>query len=226
MSDLNYIHGAAAQEHISNSIHADQTDQLVTRANRAIDAANGRAEALDAENRQLRDQLQSMRTIQKRVDDSRVAETIIKDAGRDQLANEMQMEARSAHDFVLAWIDHYGGERSQEFVEGIKEGMKLNMPFSTSESMRKRFIKGFEERANQLYRDKGENALTIVAFNAISSEVAVALITELQAKMRADLTAENGVNYMKPSPGRNGPAELRERHGDGNFKAQDFITKD
>lgn len=223
MSSLDYLHGAAAQEHISNHIRRSEAEGLITRYNRVLDEKDREMRSIQEEFQALRRQLETERKIRQSSDRERVAQNMIKDAGQELLAKEMQTEARTAYDFVVDWIDHYSTEVSQEFVEGIKDGMRMNMPFSTSEGLRKRFMREFEQEAMALYRKHNENALTREVFDGLASKIAVAIITELGVKTRAEYKERTGKRLMEPIPGLHGPRELREHYGE-DYKAQNFLT--
>jgi len=225
MSSLDYIVGASVQEHLDaielrqvTKEHSDTLDYVIKRYDNKIARMN-------EENEKLRRELETEKRI--RVSSEKISDisSKIESHGRNQLAREMQSEAREAYDFVLSWIEHYGGESSSEFIEGIKEGMKMNMPFSTSEVMRKRFISLFEEQAHALYDKEGENALTKEAFQDIAIRVSQGLIIELISKSKAERKLK-GEPSMRPHPGTNGPEEIRAAYGEGVFKAQEFITRD
>lgn len=225
MSTLDYIVGASVQEHMDAMELRQVTKEHSDTLKYVIQRYDNKIAKMQEENDQLRRELKLANDLRENSKKNSRASRKIESHGRNQLAREMQSEARSAYRFVLSWIEHYGGESSNEFIEGIKEGMKMNMPFSTSEVMRKRFISLFEEQAHALYDKEGENALTKEAFQDIAVRVSQGLILEILSKSKAERKLK-GEPLMMPDPGLRGPEEIRAAYGEGNFKAQEFITRD
>ena len=148
MSSLDYMHGAAVQEIISNSIldselqhnsnqwrnysnGLQQDNQNLRRYAKEMEAFSQKQREsineLIAEVVRLREAVQRSKTTEEVMDYNRkvdLAKMRVKEIGAEVLLNKIDTEASASYNFATKWVDTYSYEVTNEFMEGLKQGMK------------------------------------------------------------------------------------------------------
>ena len=237
------MHGAAVQEIISNSIldselqhnsnqwrnysnGLKQENQNLHRHASELQAINKTQQEniskLIAEVVRLREAVQRAKTTEEVMDFNRkvdLAKMRVKEIGAEALLDRLDSEAYGAQEFATKWVDTYSNEVTNEFMEGLKQGMKDNLGFSSSMAHRKRFTKLFEEQALEAVRNN-KYVVDEKVMGAIAQRVAIKVYNEIREQQRA-LHKERYGKSVRPMVHK-GPQEIEQAFGKGEFKANPY----
>lgn len=219
MSALDYLHGAGVQE----IIDAKRTQNAIADVTRAWEQT---AEELWAEIHK-RDQAIRDLTIKLRQTEAALEVTernrakevqenfqLKVEASKDRIRKEHELdmlktayrtlgdqvksEARDMHDKVLDWICVYGDSKSHEFVQGVRQLIKQEMPMSQSEGLRKRFIREFEAAAKaaaeaNLATPQGNYYVPQLTLDRLANNVAGQLALEEKVRIKKAVRLEYNI---------------------------------
>lgn len=243
MSSLDYMHGAAVQEIISNSIldselqhnsnqwrnysnGLQQDNQKLRQYAKEMEAFSQKQRKsineLIAEVVRLREAVQRSKTTEEVMDYNRkvdLAKMRVKEIGAEVLLDEIDTEASASYNFATKWVDTYAYEVTNEFMEGLKQGMKDKLGMSSSMAHRKRFMTLFEAQALEAVRNN-KYVVDEKAMGEIARSVAIKVYDEIRHQQRALQNFRHG-NSIKPTV-LDGPKEIEQEFGKGEFKANPY----
>lgn len=114
------------------------------------------------------------------------------------LGEEIENEAGAMHDKVLDWICVYGDSKSHEFIQGVRQLIKQEMPMSQSESLRKRFMREFEAAAKaaaeaNLATPQGNYYVPQLTLDKLANNVAGQLAREEKVRIKNAVRLEYNI---------------------------------
>ena len=114
------------------------------------------------------------------------------------LGDQVKSEARDMHDKVLDWICVYGDSKSHEFIQGVRQLIKQEMPMSQSESLRKRFMREFEAAAKaaaeaNLATPQGNYYVPQLTLDKLANNVAGQLAREEKVRIKNAVRLEYNI---------------------------------
>lgn len=114
------------------------------------------------------------------------------------LGDQVKSEARDMHDKVLDWICVYGDSKSHEFIQGVRQLIKQEMPMSQSEGLRKRFMREFEAAAKaaaeaNLATPQGNYYVPQLTLDKLANNVAGHLAREEKVRIKKAVRLEYNI---------------------------------
>ena len=233
MSALDYLHGAGVQE-IIDARRAQNEIEEVTRAweqtaeelwveihkrDQAIRDLTIKLRqteaALEVTERNRAKEVQENFQLKKKTTEMEIRKEheldMLKTAYRT-LGDQVKSEARDMHDRVLDWICVYGDKKSHEFVQGVRQLIKQEMPMSQSEGLRKRFMREFEAAAKaaaeaNLATPQGNYYVPQLTLDRLANNVAGQLALEEKVRIKNAVRLEYNIQGTIGA-GRHDKAEL------------------